>query len=88
MGLFIFAHSDTLDAHEQAHFTHLHLHTEYSLLDGAIRINDVMRVAQEQEWKAIGMSDHGNVFGAVKFFEQAKKAQPQTCFGVRNVSYP
>lgn len=55
------------------HFTHLHLHTEYSLLDGAIRITDLMEFAQQQEWKAIGMSDHGNVFGAVKFFEQAKK---------------
>ena len=55
------------------HFTHLHLHTEYSLLDGAIRIKDVMRFAKEQEWQAIGMSDHGNVFGAVKFFQEAKK---------------
>jgi len=55
------------------HFTHLHLHTEFSLLDGAIRIKDLMRHAKEHEWKAVGMSDHGNIFGAVKFFQEAKK---------------
>lgn len=65
----------------QKHFTHLHLHTEYSLLDGAIRIKDLMRHAQEQEWKAIGMSDHGNIFGAVKFFEEAKKANLKPVLG-------
>lgn len=55
------------------HFTHLHLHTEYSLLDGAIRLKDLIRHAQEHEWKAVGISDHGNIFGAVKFFQEAKR---------------
>ncbi len=63
------------------HFTHLHLHTEFSLLDGAIRIPDLMRFAQEQEWKAMGMSDHGNIFGAVKFFEEAKKHKIKPVLG-------
>lgn len=63
------------------HFTHLHLHTEFSLLDGAIRISDLMRFAQEQEWKAMGMSDHGNIFGAVKFFEEAKKHKIKPVLG-------
>lgn len=63
------------------HFTHLHLHTEFSLLDGAIRIPDLMRFAQEQQWKAIGMSDHGNIFGAVKFFEEAKKHKIKPVLG-------
>lgn len=55
------------------HFTHLHLHTEYSLLDGAIRLKEYVKFAKEQEWKAVGISDHGNIFGAVKFFQIAKK---------------
>lgn len=55
------------------HFTHLHIHTEFSLLDGAIRIPDLVKLAKQQEWKAIGISDHGNIFGAVKFFQTAKK---------------
>jgi len=63
------------------HFTHLHLHTEYSLLDGAIRITDLMKFAQEQGWKAVGMSDHGNIFGAVKFFEEAKKYKIKPVLG-------
>lgn len=61
------------------HFTQLHLHTEFSLLDGAIRIPDLLTFAKEQEWKAVGISDHGNIFGAVKFFQQAKK------FGVKPI---
>lgn len=56
------------------HFTHLHLHTEYSLLDGAIRVSDAIAFAKKHGWKALGMSDHGNIFGAVRFFQEAKKA--------------
>ena len=55
------------------HFTHLHIHTEFSLLDGAIRIPDLVTLAKEQQWKAVGISDHGNIFGAGKFFQTAKK---------------
>ena len=55
------------------HFTHLHLHTEFSLLDGAVRLQDLVKTAKQQEWKAVGISDHGNIFGAVKFFQLAKK---------------
>jgi DNA polymerase-3 subunit alpha len=54
-------------------FTHLHLHTEFSLLDGAIRLSDLVKRAKQEEWKSMGISDHGNVFGAVKFFQLAKK---------------
>ncbi|MCK4499954.1 DNA polymerase III subunit alpha, partial [Candidatus Babeliales bacterium] len=44
------------------------------LLDGAIRLKDLLQTAQEQGWPACAISDHGNIFGAVKFFKQAKKA--------------
>jgi DNA polymerase-3 subunit alpha len=63
------------------HFTHLHLHTEYSLLDGAIRLPDLVNFAKEQQWKAIGISDHGNIFGAVKFFQIANKAGVKPILG-------
>ena len=55
------------------HFVQLHLHTEFSLLDGAIKIKELLSFAKEQNWKAIGISDHGNIFGAVKFFKMAQK---------------
>jgi DNA polymerase-3 subunit alpha len=58
----------------EKHFAHLHLHTEFSLLDGAIRIPDLVNLAKEQRWKSLAISDHGNIFGAVKFFQYAKKA--------------
>ncbi len=55
------------------HFTHLHLHTDYSLLDGAISINKLVAFGKENDFKALAITDHGNIFGAVKFFQQCKK---------------
>ncbi|MEA1924130.1 MAG: DNA polymerase III subunit alpha [Pseudomonadota bacterium] len=54
-------------------FVHLHLHTMYSLLDGAIRVPDLMKRACDYGMKAVALTDHGNMFGAVDFFQQAKK---------------
>ena len=54
-------------------FVHLHLHTMYSLLDGAIRIPDLIAKAGEFAMPAVAITDHGNMFGAVDFFQQAKK---------------
>jgi len=64
------------------YFTHLHLHTEYSLLDGAIPLDKVIAFAQEHQLPAIGISDHGNIFGAVKFFQMAKKAGIKPVLGI------
>ncbi len=64
------------------HFTHLHLHTEFSLLDGAIRLPNLIKFAKEQQWQAIGISDHGNIFGAVKFFQLAKKEGIKPVLGI------
>jgi DNA polymerase III subunit alpha len=55
-------------------FCHLHCHSEYSLLDGANRIGDLIRRAQEFEQPALALTDHGCMFGAWTFQEQAKKA--------------
>ncbi len=62
-------------------FVHLHLHTEYSLLDGAIRIGDLMKKAVEFGMPAVAMTDHGNMFGAVKFVQEAKKAGVKPIIG-------
>jgi len=55
-------------------FVHLHCHTDYSLLDGACDIDQLMQLAVEQKMPAVAMTDHGNLFGAVKFYNAAKKA--------------
>jgi DNA polymerase-3 subunit alpha len=64
------------------HFTHLHLHTEYSLLDGAISIEKLVKFGVENKLKALAMSDHGNIFGAVKFFQEAEKAGIKPILGM------
>ena len=53
-------------------FTHLHLHTEYSLLDGACRIKDVVRRAKELGMESLAITDHGVMFGAVDFYKECK----------------
>lgn len=55
-------------------FIHLHLHTEYSLLDGAVRIGDLVKKAERCKMPAVAMTDHGNVFGAVEFYQKATAA--------------
>jgi DNA polymerase-3 subunit alpha len=52
-------------------FAHLHCHTDYSLLDGACEISQLMAVAAEQKFPAVAMTDHGNLFGAVEFYTKA-----------------
>lgn len=53
-------------------FVHLHCHSEYSLLDGAVRVEDLIRKAKEFGMPAVALTDHGNLYGAVPFY-QAKK---------------
>src|SRR5439155_20744320 len=55
-------------------FVHLHLHTEYSLLDGAIRIRELMKKAAEFKMPAVAMTDHGNLYGAIEFYQEAQRA--------------
>jgi DNA polymerase III subunit alpha len=55
-------------------FVHLHVHTEYSMLDGAARLKDLFKEAARMEMPALAMTDHGNVFGAYDFVKQAKEA--------------
>src|SRR5580692_127470 len=53
-------------------FVHLHCHTDYSLLDGACDIGQLMKLVSEQKMPAVAMTDHGNLFGAVEFYNSAK----------------
>lgn len=56
-----------------ANFVHLHLHTEYSLLDGACRIGELLDQAAALEMPAVAVTEHGNLFSAVAFHDQARK---------------
>ncbi len=62
-------------------FVHLHLHTEYSLLDGAIRMKELMKKAQEFKMPAVAVTDHGNLFGAIEFYQEAKNAGVKPIIG-------
>src|ERR1017187_9488535 len=53
-------------------FVHPHLHTEYSLLDGACRIDDVVEKAHALKMPAVAMTDHGNLYGAIDFYKAVK----------------
>ncbi|HTX54602.1 MAG TPA: DNA polymerase III subunit alpha [Candidatus Baltobacteraceae bacterium] len=57
-----------------ADFVHLHLHTQYSLLDGACQLDRLIAKAKEYKMPALAMTDHGNLFGAVDFYAMAMKA--------------
>ncbi len=62
-------------------FVHLHLHSQYSLLDGAIRFDDLIAKAKEHNAPAIAVTDHGNMFGAAEFYLKCKKAGVKPIIG-------
>ena len=55
-------------------FVHLHVHTQYSLLDGAIRLEDLFKKVSALGMPAVAMTDHGTMFGALDFYQQATSA--------------
>ncbi|UQX87175.1 DNA polymerase III subunit alpha [Jatrophihabitans telluris] len=63
-------------------FVHLHVHTEYSMLDGAARLKDLFATTAEMGMPALAMTDHGNVFGAYDFYRQAKAAGVNPIIGM------
>ena len=54
-------------------FVHLHVHTEYSLLDGACRIGRMMERVKELGQEAVAITDHGVMYGVIDFYREAKK---------------
>ncbi|MFZ5568911.1 MAG: DNA polymerase III subunit alpha [Thermodesulfobacteriota bacterium] len=66
---------------EQPDFVHLHVHTEYSLLDGAIRLSALLGQAREFHMNSVAITDHGTMFGVVEFYEKALKANIKPIVG-------
>ncbi len=60
-------------APDSSGFTHLHLHSSYSLLDGAIRLSELVPTVKEKGMTSVAVTDHGNMFGAIDFYKTAKK---------------
>jgi DNA polymerase-3 subunit alpha len=63
-----------MDISSAPEFVHLHVHTQYSLLDGAIRIDDLIQRASQFGMPAVATTDHGTMFGAVEFYQKATRA--------------
>ncbi|UCM99330.1 DNA polymerase III subunit alpha [Sulfurimonas sp. SWIR-19] len=63
-------------------FTHLHLHTEYSLLDGANKLSNLVSRVKELGMTSVAMTDHGNMFGAIDFYKQMKSAGLKPIIGM------
>ena len=59
---------------KRSNFVHLHNHTQYSLLDGACRIDDLIALAKEYKMPALAITDHGNMFGAIEFYKRTVSA--------------
>ncbi|NMA68047.1 MAG: PHP domain-containing protein, partial [Desulfitobacterium sp.] len=55
-------------------FVHLHVHTEYSLLDGAARIKELVKRAAELNMPALAITDHGVMYGVIDFYKECKRA--------------
>ena len=63
-------------------FTHLHLHSQYSLLDGAITFNRLFKQCEKVGMDAVAVTDHGNMFGAVEFYSKARAAHVKPIIGI------
>src|SRR6185295_10017514 len=64
--------SDSERSMNEKDFVHLHLHTDFSLLDGAIQIKPLVQRAQALGARAVAVTDHGNMYGAISFYNQMK----------------
>jgi len=74
--------NSTSNLKNSENFVHLHVHTEYSMLDGAAKISELVAEVARQEMPAIAMTDHGNVFGAFEFHKLAKAAGVKPIIGI------
>ncbi|TKX29971.1 DNA polymerase III subunit alpha [Campylobacter estrildidarum] len=63
-------------------FTHLHLHTEYSLLDGANKLKELAKTLKEQGATSVAMTDHGNMFGAIDFYQTMRSEGLKPIIGI------
>jgi DNA polymerase-3 subunit alpha len=64
-----------------AEFVHLHVHSQYSLLDGAVKVKDLVKRVAAAGMKGVAVTDHGNMFGAITLYKAAKEAHVQAILG-------
>ena len=69
-------------------FVHLHVHSEYSMLDGAARVKDLFDGCAEMGMPAIAVTDHGNLFGAYEFYKASKPVGGQADHRHRGLRHP
>ena len=63
-------------------FVHLHVHTEYSMLDGAAKVGALFDEVERLEMPAVAMTDHGNMYGSAEFYRRAKKSAAKPIIGI------
>jgi len=66
-------------------FVHLHVHTEYSLLDGSSRVEDLLDRAVELGMNSLAITDHGAMFGVIDFYKEAKKRNIKPILGAEGL---
>lgn len=65
-----------------ANFVHLHVHSEYSLLDGLSKVDDLVKYAKELGMSSIAITDHGSMYGAIEFYKECKKLEIKPIIGM------
>ncbi len=71
-----------------AEFVHLHVHTSYSLLDGACKLKDLAELAQQYKMRAVAITDHGNMFGVIQFYKIMQEAGIKPIIGMEAYLVP
>jgi len=61
------------EGRDSTEFVHLHVHTQYSMLDGAAKIEDIVKLAKDRGSRAVAITDHGNMYGAIKFYQECMR---------------
>ena len=69
-------------------FVHLHNHSDFSLLDGASRVNEIVDLAARYNMPAVALTDHGNMFGAIAFYQAAKRKGVKPILGCETYVAP